>query len=406
MPEPAPLDPNFGVLFDELPPPPETIRCFLSPGRIRTKYVGAAILTVMGLGLAALFVILVPTQAGLPGCAASIAAFGVYLYLATRHVYRWVELDGDVIRSKHLYTGRIVERPIDEIDYLYSWGLQNGSLETVNLASLLALVGGMEIRFRDRPTPIPIMHADPAFLHAAPFLEAVIARMARVRPLDASFVRLGPRPHLCAVYWMGECPVLPRWGPVAGLSGFLLLPLTFGSICGFAGGKDHERVALTSVPPQEITLKALIRNGPGANRYVVITDFQPGGSVSKAKHGDWLEVSVALFPKSDKPEDTNDIQAVLWSKSFRNEIELHNFFRRTPGRIKGICSESKRSFWGLDLGPKLTEANGQRPLTAAWDIEEMSEPPSAEEVFWWLMIADFFFGTTLLVVVILLWRAP
>src|SRR5262249_49897375 len=126
MPEPARPAPDFGILFEELPPPPEKVRCFISPGRVLTKYTGTAILTALGLGLAALFANILPMPAGAIGCAASLATFGAFVYLVARRAYRWVELDGDTIRARHLYTGRTVERSVEEIDCLCGWGTQVG----------------------------------------------------------------------------------------------------------------------------------------------------------------------------------------------------------------------------------------------------------------------------------------
>ena len=44
------------------------------------------------------------------GCAAALAGFGAFVYLATHNDYRWVELEGNTIRAGHLYTGRTIER--------------------------------------------------------------------------------------------------------------------------------------------------------------------------------------------------------------------------------------------------------------------------------------------------------
>jgi hypothetical protein len=85
---------DFGILPDNLPPPPEKVRCFLSTGRIVGQYIGTGLVTAVGLGLTVLFALTMPLPLNLLGCAAALTGFGAIVYLATHNDYRWVELEG------------------------------------------------------------------------------------------------------------------------------------------------------------------------------------------------------------------------------------------------------------------------------------------------------------------------
>src|SRR5437879_689496 len=109
---------DFGILPEGQQPPPEKVRCFLSTARIVGQFIGTGIVSALGVGLTVLFALTMPLPLNLLGCAAALTGFGAFVYLATHNDYRWVELDGNALRAKHLYTGRTIERSVDEIDSL------------------------------------------------------------------------------------------------------------------------------------------------------------------------------------------------------------------------------------------------------------------------------------------------
>jgi hypothetical protein len=149
--------------------------------------------------------------------------------------------------------------------------------------------------------------------------------------------------------------------------------LTFGLILGGIYVQENDRLQVSSLPPHELSINELIRNGPGGHRHVTLVDFIPAGYVFEAPStgGKWSQVWVALFPAGKKDE----IKVVLSSKSLKDEASLRQYVMQ--GRITGICSQTERTSWGTTLGPELVKSNQGATLTSAWNIEELRQPPSA-----------------------------
>jgi hypothetical protein len=404
MPEHSPGFRDFGILPDDLQPPPEKIRCFISTGRIAGQYIATGLVSALGLGLAVLFALTLPLPLSWLGGAAALLGFGAFVYLATHNDYRWVELEGNTLRARHLYTGRTIERSVDEIESLDTMVYPIRQMETVVIEKLLGRVKGIEIRFRDRRTPLRIVRADPAMTNAQEFIEAVLYRMTRLRELDAKVVNFAGQPLVRNIHWKGEQPTPP---PGKGLKVMLccliLLALLFGTIQGYLGLQVQERHLVGSVPPHEMALHSLIQNGPGTNRHVTVTDFRPGGYAIETKSSSWTRVWVALFPAESRADQRPEIKVVLSSKAVSDEAALRRWLQ--PGRVAGICSATPRSGWGLVVGHNLVEANQGCPLSSAWSIEELREPPSAAEVQGIFTISAGCFAAILILAGIVFWTA-
>jgi hypothetical protein len=367
---------DFGVLpTADLEPPAAVVRCFLSLGRLIGQYIFSGIVAAVGIGLLALFAVVLPAPQSIVGGVAALLAFSAILCLATHNDYRWVELEGNTLRAKHAYTGRIVERTINEIDGLGTIVRQVRQRSTPIMERLLGRVKGIEIRFRDGRTPLRIHRADPAMTNAEELMKAVIFRMSQIDELEPEVVDFQGRPLVRAIHWKGKEPQRPpSKGMKAILACFTLLALLFGGIFGFWGSQERERFQIGSLPAQRITLASLIKNGPGSNRHVIITDCRPGGYVVESEHDSWREITVAIFQNAVAD---NQISAVVALRGVQNEAQLG---QRLTQPITGVCSAEPRTSWGVTLGPKLVEANRGRSLGPAWWIEEMREPPSEVKV--------------------------
>ena len=368
---------DFGILPTDLPPPVGTVRCFFSTGRVIGQYIGTAIVSSLGLGFAVLFALTMAAPLSWLACTAALMGFGVLVYLATHHDYRWVELEGNTIRAKHLYTGRVIERSVADIECLGTIVYQVKQLATVVMEKLLGRVKGVEIRFRDRRTPMRIMRADPAMTNASAFIEAVIYRMSRAGEIEAETILLDGQPLVRNIHWKGEVPSAPptkTWKVL--VCCVILLAFLGATGTGYAGLNERDRREVGSIPPQEISVQSLIDNGPGANRHVTLIGFLPGGyaAESKSQSKVWTQVWIALFPAGMRPEDRREIRVVLYSNDIPGAAPLGQ--RMQSGRITGICSASTRSSWGTVLGPEIVKANRGMPLTSVWEITEMREVPS------------------------------
>jgi hypothetical protein len=376
---------DFGILPQPgAPAPPQCVRCFFSGGRIIGQYIGTSLVSAVGLGFAVLLALFLPFPLNLLGCAAMLAGFAAFVFLATHNDYRWVELDGTTLRAKHLYTGRVIERSLEDVACLATMVYAIRRTETAIMEAFFGRIKGVEVRFRDRRTPLRILRADPAMTNAREAIEAIIFRMAQIREIDAEVVDWLGKPLVRYVHWKGERPQVQSGAGKAlklWLCLFVFMALVFGAVFGFTARQENRLRVLGSVPPQVVALKTLIEKGPGSNPHVTLTDFRFGGSVVES-HKDsrsWSSVWIALFP-TDQGEGApggKDIKAVLTSKTIRNDADLKQFIQQ--GRVSGLCEEAP----GLSGGTTRTEliqANPGSALSSAWVIEEMDEPPSAAEV--------------------------
>src|SRR5262249_50928983 len=162
------------ILPEGLSPPTGTIRAHFSTGRVIGQYIGTAIVLAIGVGLSVLMLLTLPWWLSLPGSGAALSTFGIFAYLATRDDYRWVELQDNTLRAKHLYTGRTIERVVNDIESLATIVNLAQNATTALVEGLLGRIRAIEIRFRDRRTPLRISRADPAMTNARELIEAVL----------------------------------------------------------------------------------------------------------------------------------------------------------------------------------------------------------------------------------------
>jgi hypothetical protein len=403
MEETPPTFRDFGIHPEGLKPPAAArIRSYLSTGPIVGQYIFTGIVAVLGLGLAVAFVLTLPLALAVLGAAAALIGFAAIIHLATHNDYRWIELDGNTLRARHLYFGRTVERSLEEIDCLGTMVYQVRTDTTDMMELLLGRVKGVEIRFRDLRTPLRIVRADPAMTNAAELIEAVLYRMQQLRPLQSEIVNWEGKPLVRRVFWQGDEPRTPPGKVLKLCLGLVIFfAVLFGMVCAFVWLKVHEQYAVGSQPPHEMTLRTLIEQGPGSNRHVTITDFEGGGHVMESEEKRWKMVWVALFPRGTPPQERKEIKAVVWSDRIGNEAQLRVWLRQD--RITGICSATPRSKFGTSLGPMLVDANPGSTLTAAWSIDELTQRPSSAEVTGTLNGAIGCFAAVLLAALIVFW---
>jgi hypothetical protein len=101
---------EIGIIPDRVEPPPNHVRAYFSTGHIVGQYIATGLLMLFGMGLAALFAFTLPFPINLLAAPAGLALFTGGAYFIGRNDYAWVELDGNTLRARHLYTGRTHER--------------------------------------------------------------------------------------------------------------------------------------------------------------------------------------------------------------------------------------------------------------------------------------------------------
>ncbi len=192
---------DFGILPYGHASPAGRVRAFLPWGHVVGQYIATGLMSAFGLGIAALFAFTLMLPLNVIAAATTLALFGWLICFATRNDYVWVELDGDVLRAKHLYTRRVVERPLEEIQDLLTMVIQIRTLAVVLTEAWLGRIRGVEIRFRDRRTPWRISRTDPAMRNAKELVEAIIYRMWEKGPVGAEIVALNGKPLVRRIYW-------------------------------------------------------------------------------------------------------------------------------------------------------------------------------------------------------------
>jgi hypothetical protein len=191
---------DFGIIPYGVAPPPETVRCYLPWGHIIGQYVFTGVMAGFGIGIGTLFALTLPLPANVLASAAALGGFGCLVYLATRNDYSWVELDGETLRARHLYTQRVIERSIDEIEDLLTLVFQIRTVTVRITESWLGRVRGIEIRFRDKRTPLRVCRADPKMRNAKTLIEAIVYRMSEIGEVDAEIIDLEGKPIIRRIY--------------------------------------------------------------------------------------------------------------------------------------------------------------------------------------------------------------
>lgn len=395
-----------------LTPPRERVRGFFSGTRLFGQYFGTTCLFLVGLALTVFEGLYLPWPLNVLACVSSLTTFGVLCYLSTRNDYRWVEVDEGRIRAEHLYTRKLIERSISEIESLNTVVHPTGSsgLQAAILEKLLGRVKAIDVRFSDRRTSIRIQRVDPAMTNAQELIEALLFRMGQIKELDAEIVQYKGSPLVRRIYWKGEVPAV-RAGQNLGaiLVCLMILSSLFGTITAFMASQEREKVDLVSRPPRSMTLDDLIRNGPGDNRHITLTDFRPGGYVTESKYGSWTNVWIALFPIADENPGQGlgppgrEIKVVLSTREAQDVGDLQKLLGN--GRVTVICSDKPRSSWGMTLGPELTKSNPGHELSSAWDVEEITKPPTHEYVMGLFVGSILCLAAVPLLAIIFLWKA-
>jgi hypothetical protein len=197
---------EFGIIPYGVPPPAGTVRCFLTTGHIIGQYIANIMLMSFGLGIGVLFALTLPFPVNVLAALIVVAGSAGLVYLVTRNDYSWVELEDDLLRAQHLYTRQVLERPIEEVEDLLTLVFQVRSATTIISEAWLGRVRGVEIRFRDKRTPIRISRTDPTMKNARELIEAVIYRMSEKGEVDAEIIDRQGKPIIRRIYWKEPPP--------------------------------------------------------------------------------------------------------------------------------------------------------------------------------------------------------
>lgn len=206
MPDRSDLFRDFGILPVEGSRPPAQVRASFSTGQVVGQYIGTVVVSAFGLGMATILALFVTSfPANVFAATLALVLLGIVLYFATRNDYRWVEISGNLIRAKHLYTGRILERRVEEIKDLFTMTIPKTGLAAAIAAKIteawLGRIKGIQIRFRDNRKPIPVMRSDPAMANAKELIEAILFRMSEINTLDLEVEVIDGKPLVRRIFF-------------------------------------------------------------------------------------------------------------------------------------------------------------------------------------------------------------
>lgn len=168
----------YGIAPRRAPPSTAPIRSRLTTGNIIGQWIAFLMFGVGPVLLGALLLIVVPhlpTRLGLGGF---FVFLGLILgFLITRDGNEWVELDGDILRWKHLFNRRVSERHASDIDAIVTLTLAYRNLTVRIVEGIFGRIKGFEFRFPDMKQGVRIYRADPAMTNVQELVEAVVAKM-------------------------------------------------------------------------------------------------------------------------------------------------------------------------------------------------------------------------------------
>lgn len=380
----------------------EHVYCYLTRSRVLGQWAITLFVASLLGGLCTLFAIFLPSPMRWLALASAVFTSVVGIGWMVGRSYSSMQLAGNRVLLKQLYTGRQVVRSIDDIEMLTAIVMSSGELSNAIANKMLGRFRGFDVRFRDGQTPIRVTRADPAMTNAREFLEGVLQRMAACGTVVAEVVDFEGRPSVKTIRRRDrELEAEPGFHRLRYLLSALFLSLILGPLLAFLGAEEQDKQEVGSRPPHDVSIRELVRKGPGENRHVTLTNYQVDGYVAETKHDSWTSVTVALYPNDAPLQEQREILAVLELQGIRDAFALKAKLMR--GRITGICAAEPRTRWGETLGPKLVSTNGGRKLEGAWYVEEMSAPPNALYVQALLIAAVISFAVafimTLLVVI-------
>jgi hypothetical protein len=169
---------TYGILPEKKAPPRGPIRSRLTTGNIIGQWIAFLMFGICPILLGLFLLIVAPILSVRLGLGGFLSIMGLFLgFSIARDVNEWVELDGDTFRWKHLFTRRLSERDISEIDSIVTLTLAIRTLAVRIVEGMLGRIKGFEFRFPDMKQGVRVFRADPAMTNVRELLEGVVSKM-------------------------------------------------------------------------------------------------------------------------------------------------------------------------------------------------------------------------------------
>lgn len=169
---------TYGILPERSAPRRGLIRSSLTRGNIIGQWIAFALFGVGPILLGLLLLIVVPVFSVRLGLGMFFCGLGLILgFLIARDVNEWVELEGDTLRWKHLFTRRVHERRISEIEQVVTLTLAIRTVAVRITEGIFGRIKGFEFRFPGMKQGVRVFRADPAMTNIRELLEGIVSQM-------------------------------------------------------------------------------------------------------------------------------------------------------------------------------------------------------------------------------------
>jgi hypothetical protein len=186
---------HYGIVPQRQAAIKDSVRSVLTPGNVFGQWAAFVLFGIMPLLLALLLLVVVPIPNVRFGLAAFFSIFGLSVgYLIAHDTNRWVEVDGDFLRWKRLFSGQIVQRRVGELQEIRTMIVMVTNLTVRIHESIFGRVRGFEFRFADTKKGVRVWRVDPKMTHVAELVEAAIAKLYELGDVQPEIIELEGTP--------------------------------------------------------------------------------------------------------------------------------------------------------------------------------------------------------------------
>lgn len=186
---------TYGILPERTAPRRGPIRSSLTKGNIIGQWIAFVLFGVCPILLSLFLLIAVPVLPVRLGLGGFFFAFGLIVgFFIARDVNEWVELDGETLRWKHLFTRRVHERKVREIEAVVTLTLAVRTVTVRIVEGIYGRIKGFEFQFPGMKQGVRVFRADPSMTQVRELLEGVIAQMYQYGEVVPEIVELDRQP--------------------------------------------------------------------------------------------------------------------------------------------------------------------------------------------------------------------
>jgi hypothetical protein len=186
---------NYGIVPRRQPTHSGPVRAEFSRGTQIGQWVAFSLFGIGPILLGVLLLIVVPVLVVRLPLFLGFTLFGLLVCWFVAHdANAWVELDEDHLRWKNMFTGRIQERPVNELTEILTMVLAVTSIALKIHENIFGRIRGFEFRFEDPKARVRIFRADPKMTNVMELVEAVVGKLYEQGEVEAETILFDNKP--------------------------------------------------------------------------------------------------------------------------------------------------------------------------------------------------------------------